>query len=30
MSGGEKEIYLQDRELILCQRLKVAERYINA
>jgi hypothetical protein len=30
MSGVKKEIYLQDQELILRHRLKVAERYINA
>jgi phenylpropionate dioxygenase-like ring-hydroxylating dioxygenase large terminal subunit len=30
MSGVKKKIYLQDQELILRQRLKVAERYINA
>jgi len=28
--GVKKEIYLQDPELILRQRLKVTERYINA
>lgn len=30
MSGVKKEIYLQDQELILRHRLKVAEAYINA
>ena len=30
MSGVKREIYLQDQELILRHRLKVAESYINA
>ena len=29
MSGVKKEFYLQDQELILRHRLKVADRYIN-